>query len=165
MSELSNMRETANALGAEAMGLRTRVKELEAQKDGAYTERNALVCALSKLFPSWLEQHPEGDEWDDDWRTIVFIDGPTRQLSWHLHDSDVAAFNHLEARDTHSWDGHTTEAKYERLAAVEPLVIALKRIESRNQDDRVDDIVIHALAPYRDPDPSAHLPTKENPTP
>lgn len=102
-------------------------------KDQAYWERNQLVRALSVLFPAWLEKHPESDkDWDDDWRTIVFIEIPTeeltnkyvqggfdlnykRQLSWHLHDSDVDWFSHLEMREGNSWDGHTTEEKYSRL--------------------------------------------------
>ncbi len=53
-----------------------RIRELEAenaglveQKDGAYSERNQLVAALSKLLPAWLERHPDDDvDWEDDWR-------------------------------------------------------------------------------------------------
>lgn len=51
-----------------------------AQKDAAYTERNKLVCALSKIYPAWLERHPDTDvTWEDDWRWIVFIKIPTRK--------------------------------------------------------------------------------------
>ena len=96
-----------------------RIRELEGQKDGAYSERNKLVSALSKLFPSWLEQHPEEDEeWEDDWRTIVFIQLPTGQASWHLHDSEINQFFHLEKKVGNSWDGHTTEEKYKRLGSL-----------------------------------------------
>lgn len=102
-------------------------------KDQAYWERNQLVAALSKIYPSWLEKHPASDKtWDKDWRTIVFIEIPTeeltnkyvqggfmsrqtRQLSWHLHDSDVVWFDHLEKRKGNSWDGHTSQEKYRRL--------------------------------------------------
>ena len=45
----------------------------------------------------------------------MFIDGPTGQLSWHLHDSDVPLFDGLE-RGPNLWDGHTTADKYERVA-------------------------------------------------
>lgn len=108
---------------------------LRKQKDYAYYERNQLVAALSKLFPSWLERHPDSDTtWENDWRTIVYIMIPTRvvwgdgrnhvpedrqyaprQLSWHIHDSEVKYFSHLQMREGNSWDFHTNEEKYERL--------------------------------------------------
>lgn len=96
-----------------------RIRELEAQKDGAYSERNQLVAALSKLFPSWMEWHSDEDiSWDNDWRNIVFIELPTGQVSWHIHDSEVSHFQHLRKKAGSSWDGHTTEEKYKRLAAL-----------------------------------------------
>lgn len=65
---------------------------------------------------AWLAEHDPADAgWDPEWRTIVFIDGPTGQLSWHLHDSDVPLFDGLP-RGPNSWDGHTTPEKYERVA-------------------------------------------------
>ena len=114
------------------------IKELvqvRQQKDNAYWQRNQLVAALSKLFPAWLERHPESDTaWEDDWRNIVFIEIPTRivwgdgrnhvpenmqyankQLSWHIHDSELNYFSHLTMRSGNSWDGHTDEEKYNRL--------------------------------------------------
>jgi hypothetical protein len=103
-------------------------------KDQAYWERNQLVVALSKLYPSWMELHPlEDKDWDKDWRHIIFIKIPVRfrvdyhegyrpeQLSWHIHDSEVVWFDHLELRKGNSWDGHTTEEKYERLSKIKPL--------------------------------------------
>ena len=81
-----------------------------------YTERNLLVCALSKLMPSWLEKHPETDtSWDDEWRNIVYISSPTGQLSWHIRDEELINFKHLEFKYGNSWDGHTNEEKYIRL--------------------------------------------------
>lgn len=86
-------------------------------KNRAYTERNALVCVLSKLWPAHLMRHDPNDAtWEDDWRTIVCIHSPVGQLTWHLHDSDVPAFAHLDVWDENHWDGHTTEEKYARLA-------------------------------------------------
>lgn len=101
-------------------------------KDQAYWERNQLVSALSKVYPSWMELHPLSDEkWDKDWRHTVFIIIPSRsdrpsewfdrvdcdqQLSWHIHDSDVPYFKHLELKGGNSWDGHTTDQKYWRLS-------------------------------------------------
>lgn len=121
--------------------MKSRIEELEKQKDGAYTERNALVAALSKVFPASLERHPDSEEWDDDWRWIVYIDLPTGQVSWHLHNSELSAFDHLLAFQGRSWDGHTTEEKYLRLErlpnktqkdaeAAVPLLKALKYMET-----------------------------------
>jgi hypothetical protein len=92
-----------------------------AEVDAVYLERNRLVAALSKLFPASLERHPDTDvAWDDDWRWIVFIDLPTGQASWHLHDSHLALFDHLPRLDGRTWDGHTTDEKYARLTALQP---------------------------------------------
>lgn len=104
-------------------------------KDQAYWERNQLVAALTKIFPAWTEDHPTDPNWDDDWRTIIFIEIPTeeltnkyvqggfmvnkkRQLSWHIHDSDKIWFSHLPHKKGNSWDGHTTEEKYQRLSNI-----------------------------------------------
>lgn len=99
------------------------IDQLVVVKDTAYSERNKLVAALSKLFPASLERHPKDDRsWEDDWRWIVMMDLPSGQVSWHVHDSELPNFNHLhrEAENYHSWDGHTTEEKYRRLAAIQP---------------------------------------------
>ena len=93
--------------------------EARRQKDGAYSERNKLVSAMSKVFPSWLQDHDINDTaWEKDWRNIVFISLPTGQASWHLHDSELSMFTHLSRLCGNSWDGHTNEQKYERLAAL-----------------------------------------------
>jgi len=97
---------------------RARLALLREQKDGAYKERDALVCALSKVFRSWLSRHPSTDTtWDDDWRWIVFVQLPTGQATWHIHDSELPMFEHLQVVKGNVWDGHTTEEKYRRLAA------------------------------------------------
>lgn len=92
----------------------------EDPKDQAYWERNQLVALLSKHFPSWLERHPDDDkEWDDAWRIIVVIELPTGKAPWHIHDHDWIYFSHLPVRNSHSWDGHTTEEKYKRIRAMQ----------------------------------------------
>jgi len=101
--------------------VRDEFKQIRAQKDGAYGERNRLVAALAKIFPASLERHPDEDEsWENDWRWIVFIDLPTGQASWHIHDSELPQFGFLPREQGRRWDGHTTEQKYERLAALAP---------------------------------------------
>lgn len=96
--------------------------QLVKDKNQAYKERNALVALLSKMFPSALGKHDETDElWDDAWRNIVFIDLPDGQCSWHIHDTELPNFAHLipppGVAFPINWDGHTTEEKYERVAA------------------------------------------------
>lgn len=94
------------------------VARLRAQKDGAYSERDTVVASLAwacKLL-GWrvgLGRHV-GENWDEDWRNIVFIDLPTGQVSWHVHDSEMPMFDGLPPYCA-PWDGHSTPEKYERL--------------------------------------------------
>lgn len=84
--------------------------------DRAYYERNALVAALSKIYPAHLADHDSNDlGWDPAWRKIVFIQTPAGQLTWHMHDSQLPLFAHLPS-GPNNWDGHSTVEKYERLA-------------------------------------------------
>lgn len=50
----------------------------------------------------------------------MFIDLPTGQVSWHVHDSELALFDFLPTSDQRCWDGHSTDEKYERLLAWRP---------------------------------------------
>ena len=108
------VRRAAALLAQQAEHLET----LRSSKDTAYHERNCLVAALSKLWPAHLAHHSAEDEtWERDWMTIVCIHAPVGQLTWHIHDSETPLFAHLAFGDSH-WDGHTTEEKYARLAAL-----------------------------------------------
>jgi hypothetical protein len=92
--------------------------ELEARKDAAYLERNQVVAALAKAFPSGVARTAiEG--WSEDWHGCVYIDLPTGQASWHFHDSQAHLFDGLPPY-TGKWDGHDTPEKYRRLAALSP---------------------------------------------
>lgn len=92
------------------------LQECQQAKDAAYRERNLLVRHLTFLYPSCVGVH-EGEDWEDDWRTVIYLDSPAGQLSWHVHDSEAALFEHLpSAKDCGVvWDGHTTDEKYNRL--------------------------------------------------
>ena len=99
--------------------LTVEVEQLQNKSDGAYSERNkcvALVVVFARNlgYDVWLGKHV-GEDWDDDWRNIVFVELPTGQVSWHVHDSELKLFEGLEYKDR-SWDGHTTEEKYDRCA-------------------------------------------------
>lgn len=97
-----------------------RISELTQQKDGAYAERNQVLALLARMAVvlGWkvgIGQHPAEDAtWEKDWRTILFIDAPTGQCSWHFHDSEVHLLSGLPFYDG-AWDGHTTQEKYWRV--------------------------------------------------
>jgi len=88
-------------------------EDFRSQKDAAYEERNKVVAALAHLYPSGLLPTPGWLEWSG----CVYIDLPTGQVSWHYHDSHAPMFAGLPPY-TKEWDGHTTEEKYARLAAL-----------------------------------------------
>lgn len=96
--------------------LQKRIDELTKQKDDAYWERNQCVSLLSKLLPSYLGRHEESDEsWERDWMNIVYVYLPNgQQLSWHIHDTELCNFDHLERKEI-TWDGHDTITKYRRM--------------------------------------------------
>ena len=84
--------------------------------DEAYTERNKLVAALAHMFPSGLKR-TDIPGWEPEWHGCVYIDLPTGQVSWHYHDDDAGLFVGLP-QYAGEWDGHDTEEKYRRLAAL-----------------------------------------------
>ena len=86
--------------------------------DEVYGERDALVAALSKLFPAHLCIH-EGEDQDDEWRNIVCIHLPAGQVTWHVRKTELPWFSHLKHEKGH-YDGHSTPVKYARLALLQP---------------------------------------------
>lgn len=91
-----------------------RIEQLEAQCNGAYTERNRLVALIASLFPSGIKKTAIPG-WDEAWHGCVYIDLPNGQASWHYHDSEAYLFAHLPPYQG-KWDGHTTDEKYDRIA-------------------------------------------------
>ena len=88
-----------------------RNETLERERDATYHERDQVVAALTKCFPSSIAL--SGDpEWP-----IVYIDLPTGQVSWHIRATEIPLFSHLEWEHV-DWDGHTTAEKYARLASL-----------------------------------------------
>lgn len=97
------------------------ITRLRQRKDDAYRERNTVVALLARIMyhAGWnagVSKHePDPDpSWDPEWLTLVAIDLPTGQVSWHFHDSDA----HLVAdlpQYRGSWDGHDTPEKYRRV--------------------------------------------------
>ncbi len=118
--------------------------EASEQKSTAYRERNQCVAFLTKLayeagYHVSMGMHPDDPAWDPDWRNIVFLEGPTGQLSWHIHDSEVSMFAWIWS-NTGKWDGHSTEEKYARMAAHMPThVVSLLR---RDLDEMTGKVTI-----------------------
>ena len=97
------------------------IDRLTTQKDAAYDERNRLVAlfasmALALGWKAGVGQHEDepGKEWDADWRTLVMVETPEGQASWHFHDSHNHLVKHLPSYVA-KWDGHDTPTKYARL--------------------------------------------------
>jgi len=110
----------AAAVRGEAEARIAVLERLVTEKNAVYSERNKAVAALAFMavragFKAGTRQH-EGDEWEADWRTVLFIDLPTGQVSWHFHDSEAGLLKGLPEYDG-TWDGHSPEEKYARLDA------------------------------------------------
>ncbi len=93
-----------------------KLADLKAEKDSAYEERNQVVAALARLFPSGIKR-TDIPGWDAEWHGCVYIDLPTGQCSWHYHDSQARLFDGLPPYEG-EWDGHDTPEKYRRVAAL-----------------------------------------------
>jgi hypothetical protein len=123
--------------------LENKIDRLENVKNGAYRERNQLVALLAALaldkghssisWGAWLGKHvvKEGEDWEKDWMNIVFIETPSGQLSWHIHDSELELFKGIPVATERSpkWDGHTTEEKYRRIRDLFTVYVAVNTSE------------------------------------
>lgn len=87
-----------------------------ADKDEAYRQRNHLVAAMARLFPSGIRPtNIEG--WSANWHGCVYIDLPVGQISYHYHDSQQMLFEDLPPYEK-VYDGHDKDAVHERLEAL-----------------------------------------------
>jgi len=101
------------------------------EKDAAYLERNRMVALLAGIYPSGIAR-TNIPGWLPEWHGCVYIDLPTGQASWHYHDSHAHLFAHLPAY-TKAWDGHTTDLKYMRVAALASSTAEDRRLARRGQ--------------------------------
>jgi hypothetical protein len=91
----------------------------ELERDGAYRERAHLVALLAAMTDGAVITYAT-DVDEPGWQ-IVYLTFGGRQASWHISPRDADLFAHVE-RVEHDdprghWDGHTTEEKYEGIAA------------------------------------------------
>lgn len=96
--------------------------EHERKLNEVYDERNrciAAICAMAQRlsWSTWRGKHEPANDpsWDAEWRNVIYINLPTGQVSWHIHDRDLPLFSQLPLILERPWDGHTTEQKYKRL--------------------------------------------------
>lgn len=88
---------------------------LVAALDGAYTERNRMVAALIKVggYPAvTFEDQSEPGWW------VVYANTPAGQVSWHVGIRDIGLFLDIPSVIDSPWDGHDTDEKYRRVAAL-----------------------------------------------
>jgi len=88
-------------------------------KDQAYLERNHVVAALARIYPSGIRR-TDIPGWSPDWHGCVYIDLPTGQISYHYHDSHAHLFESLPPYES-GWDGHDKETVYQRLGKLDAL--------------------------------------------
>jgi hypothetical protein len=95
-----------------------------AERDGAYRERAQLLAWLAALHPAVIAPAPDVTE--PGWQILYLSPLAGGQMSWHIAPRDSDLFAHVEhvpAGDPRAqWDGHTTEAKYQRIAALTRLL-------------------------------------------
>lgn len=99
--------------------LTKKIEAVEAERDGAYRERAHLVALLAALTDNAVISYAR-DVDEPGWQ-IVYLQLGGHQASWHISPRDAELFAHVERVDVEDpraqWDGHTTEAKYERIAS------------------------------------------------
>lgn len=94
--------------------LRELVSDLTEAKDQAYLERNHLVAALARLYPSGIRP-TQIEGWNPEWQGCVYIDLPdNQQISYHYHDSQAELFEDLPAY-TKPYNGHEKDAVHRAL--------------------------------------------------
>lgn len=85
-----------------------------------YRERSALTAALARSalagvgYAYTLQDEQPGF---DGYRTVLYIDLPTGQVSWHFSDADAADFLQGIPDAGKPYDGHDTATKYLRVEA------------------------------------------------
>jgi len=95
------------------------IETVAAERDTAYRERAQLVALLAAIYPAAIAPAPDFEGW-----SIVYVDLPTGQASWHISVADLELFEHVAKRTHVAWDGHSTEEKYRRIAR---LAVDLRR--------------------------------------
>ena len=78
-----------------------------------YRERDLLVRALSKHFPSHLSDY--SNKRTD--KLVVCIHTPAGQMAWTIPNEMIESYAHLE-KTANDWDKHKTADRFARLEAL-----------------------------------------------
>jgi len=93
--------------------------------EDAYRERDQCVALIAHLaaalgYTVGIGEHdPKDRAWLPEWRTIIYIDLPTGQVSWHIREDERAWFADLPPY-TKPWDKHSVTEKYRRVLEYDP---------------------------------------------
>lgn len=99
------------------------------ERDGAYRERAQLLAWLAALNPAVRTLAPDITE--PGWQILCINPTTGGQMSWHIAPRDVELFDHVEylpagtGDERALWDGHSTEAKYERIGSLVQHLVAI----------------------------------------
>ena len=98
---------------------RDELELLSNYRDRAYQERNFLACIVARLVldAGGVAGRFQDESGEAGFRTVVAIDLPTGQATFHMDERDERAPWELLPAYPHPWDGHTDGAKWERLRA------------------------------------------------
>lgn len=91
------------------------------QLNGVYTERNQCVALIARMAQALgytvgkvvgpAAFCDASEEWN-----LVFVDLPSGQVSWHIHESEMPFFDFLPLYEGR-YDGYDTQEKYRRVLA------------------------------------------------
>lgn len=113
--ERKQLRDENAMLKAKVKQLAVAMRTLQSQLNGSISERQHMLAALSKFVPAGIAL--DANAQDPQWQNIVFLELPTGQGVWHIHDSDLPLFAHLKPY-AGQYDGHDFAVKYQRLDAL-----------------------------------------------
>jgi len=93
------------------------ISQVDAVLRTAGHERAIALHALAAL--AVVLQYPmslgyDSKQPDPRWQTLLFIELPTGQVSWHIHKDDLPLFDSLPQNQI-IWDGHTREERDTRI--------------------------------------------------
>lgn len=89
--------------------------------DDVYAERNFLVASLARIAASkgYRVGISKDSDAEEGWSNVIYIDLPTGQVSWHVHEREMFLFDFLPEYNE-EWDGHDTVEKYRRVLTYRP---------------------------------------------
>ena len=92
----------------------------EEKLNSAYTQRMIAVRMLAVMSGcNYGLGKDDNEDWDDEWRTVVYIDLPQGQVSWHIAPHDLHLFDDFPQYKG-KWDGNSNGSSAEFAKKVHP---------------------------------------------